>query len=162
MGALQRDAVELDPAPIVGHRAKLVRDSAAYGAFATVKGRVWKAIYIEAQGTRWSDTAGVYRPQYQTRTELYLTTDYVKSGNSTMRLGAIHEYRSSMLWPDTAGTRVRVPGYRIVSTSFQWRILSAELFWIYRNAFNEKYPQIPGYRLPRLSSIYGVRWEFWN
>ncbi|HEX7938176.1 MAG TPA: hypothetical protein VF483_04240 [Gemmatimonadaceae bacterium] len=165
VGALHRDPVELDPAPVVGRRAKLVFDSSALGTFATVSGRVWKAIYVEAQGTRWNDTAAIYRPQYQTRAEVYLSTSLLKwvpSGNTHIRLGVSHEYRSSMLWPDTSGTTVKVPGFRVVSTSLHWKIVSAELFWVYRNAFNEKYPEIPGYRMPRLSSTYGVRWEFWN
>jgi hypothetical protein len=55
-----------------------------------------------------------------------------------------------------------VTGYRTVSTLLQVRILTAEIFWNFRNILGERYSQIPGYRLPRLTNIYGVRWEFWN
>lgn len=53
-------------------------------------------------------------------------------------------------------------GYRTVSTLIQVRILTAEVFWNFRNLLGERYQQIPGYPLPRLTNIYGVRWEFWN
>ena len=165
VGALRRDGVELDPAIIVRNRTPLVRDSAANGLSATLRGRIWRALYVEAYGVRWSDTIGVYRPQYQVRSELYLSTSLLHrfpTGNFHVRAGVVHEYRSAMLWPDTAGTNLRVPGYRTISTVLQFKIVSAEIFWTYRNSFDERYPQIPGYQLPRLSSIYGVRWEFWN
>ena len=164
VGALRRDPVELDAAPIVRKKTRLVRDSAATGAFATVRGRLWKAVYLEGHATRWNDSIAVYRPQYQTRSELFLSTpllDRFPTGNFHIRVALVHEYRSAMLWPDTAGT-IRVPGFRQISTTLQFKIVSAELFWTYRNAFDERYPQIPGYRMPRLSSVYGVRWEFWN
>ena len=164
VGALRRDPVELESAPIVTRRSPLVRDSAAQGMFATVRGPVWRAIYLDAQGTRWDDSTGAYRPQYHVRSELYLSTALLNrfpTGNFHVRAALVHEYRSAMVWPDTSGS-IRVPGYRTISTMIQFKIVAAEIFWNYRNAFNERYPQIPGYRLPRLSSIYGVRWEFWN
>ena len=69
--------------------------------------------------------------------------------------------RSSSLWPDSSKT-IRLTGYRTVSTLVQVRILTAEVFWNFRNLLGERYVQIPGYRLPRLTNIYGLRWEFWN
>jgi hypothetical protein len=164
VGALSRDRVELDPVPGMIRRSPLAFDSTAQGMFATIRGRVWRAVYLDAQGTRWNDTLGLYRPQFQTRSELYLSTALLNrfpTGNFHVRAAVVHEYRSALLWPDTAGT-LRVPGYRTVSTTLQFKIVSAEIFWTYRNAFDERYPQIPGFRLPRLSSVYGVRWEFWN
>lgn len=163
-GVLWRDRVELDPSTIAIRGTPLVYDSATTGVFATIRGRVWRAIYLDATGTRWNDSTGMYRPQYQTRSELYLSTAALSrfpTGNFHVRASVIHEYRSTLFWPDTAGVR-RVPGFRVLSTHLQFKIVSAEVFWTYRNNLNERYPQIPGFRMPRLSSVYGVRWEFWN
>jgi len=163
-GVMHRDAVEVDPVAIVRSATPLRSDSAATGAFATIRGRVWQAVYLDAHAVRWSDTTGAYRPQYQTRTELYLSTsllDRFPTGNFHIRASVVHEYRSTLLWPDTSGF-TRVTGYRVFSTLLQFKIVSAEVFWNYRNTFDARYAEIPAYRRPRLTSIYGVRWEFWN
>lgn len=163
-GGLSRDPVELDGTVIATRPTRLIQDSAITGAFATIRGRLFGAVYLDAHGTRWNDTIGVYRPQYQTRSELYLSTAALRrfpTGNFHVRASVIHEYRSALLWPDSAGF-TRAPGHRTWSTYLQFKIVSADVFWRYQNILNERYPEIPGYRLPRLTSIYGVRWEFWN
>jgi hypothetical protein len=163
-GMLRRDAVLLDAPGIFLRRTVPVVDKSARGVFATVRGRIWKAIYADAQAVQWSDTASFYRPRYQTRSELYISTsliDRFPSGNFHLLASAVHEYRSSSLWPDSAGV-ARLPDYRTISTLLQVRILTAEIFWNFRNILGERYSQIPGYRLPRMTNIYGVRWEFWN
>jgi len=163
-GVMQRDAIELDPVRIVRAATTVHPDSAATGTFATLRGRVWKAVYLDAYAVRWNDTTGAYRPQYQTRTELYLSTsmlDRFPTGNFHVRAAVVHEYRSTLFWPDSSGF-VREPGHRVFSTILQFKIVSAEVFWNYRNTISARYSEIPGYRLPRLTNIYGVRWEFWN
>jgi hypothetical protein len=55
-----------------------------------------------------------------------------------------------------------LPGYRTVSTLIEIRILQAKLFWNLRNILGERYQLVPGYQLPRITNLYGVRWEFWN
>jgi hypothetical protein len=163
-GAMWRDRVELEPPSILLKRTPMIYDSVATGFFATVRGRVWRAIYVDAHALRWNDTTGMYRPQYQVRSEVYLSTALLNkfpTGNFHIRAGFVHEYRSTMFWPDSAGA-LRVPGYRVISTHLQFKIVSAEVFWTYRNNFGERYAQIPGYRMPRPNNIYGVRWEFWN
>ena len=39
-----------------------------------VSGRVWKAVFADVNALRWNDTAAVYRPKYQTRSELFVQT----------------------------------------------------------------------------------------
>jgi hypothetical protein len=34
--------------------------------------------------------------------------------------------------------------------------------WDYRNMTGTNYETFPGYLMPRIASIYGIRWEFWN
>jgi hypothetical protein len=163
-GVLRRDSVRADAPTIFRRTTSAVTEPSAEGVFATVRGRIWKALYAEAQGVQWNDTGSYYRPRHQTRSELYISTsllDKFPSGNFHLLASAAHEYRSSSLWPDTGGP-IRVLGYRTVSTLLQVRILSAEVFWNLRNILGERYSQIPGYAAPRITNIYGVRWEFWN
>ena len=163
-GMLRRDRVLLDAPVIVASSAVPRADAAADALFATIKGRVWKAIYADLQGTQWSDSGGYYRPKYQARSELYVSTrllDRFPSGNLHILASAVHEYRSSTLWPMASGA-VRLKDYRTLSTLLQVRIIQAEVFWNFRNVLGERYEEVPGYRLPRLVNIYGVRWEFWN
>jgi hypothetical protein len=163
-GVLRRDAVLLD-APVIFRPSTLaIAGAAAQGTFATIRGRIWKALYADAQAVQWSDTGSFYRPKYQTRSELYISTSMLErfpTNNFHLLASAVHEYRSSSLWPDSTGT-IRVTGYRTIATLIQVRILTAEVFWNFRNVLGERYVQIPGFRQPRLTNIYGVRWEFWN
>jgi hypothetical protein len=163
-GIMRRDRVLLD-APLVLRGSSLsVVDEPADAIFAAVRGRLWKALYADFQGIQWSDTGGFYRPKYHTRSELYISTSMLErfpSGNLHILASITHEYRSSSLWPDNAGP-IRLLGNRTLSSLIQIRVISAEVFWNFRNFLGERYAQVPGYRLPRLVNIYGVRWEFWN
>ncbi|MGH7678022.1 MAG: hypothetical protein ACRENU_06115, partial [Gemmatimonadaceae bacterium] len=163
-GALRRDPVVLNAPTILIKQTATVSDIALQGVFATVRGRIWKAVYANAQAMQWSDTGWFYRPKYQTRSELYVSTSMLErfpTGNFHLLASVVHEYRSSSLWPDT-NQILRVSGYRTISTLLQVRIIRAELFWNFRNILGARYQHVPGYRLTRLSNIYGVRWEFWN
>ena len=163
-GALRRAAVLLDAPAVIGTDAPPVVDDAARAMFASVKGRIWKAVYADVQGIQWTDSGSYYRPRYQARSELYVSTrllDRYPSGNLHILASATHEYRSGSLWPTTAGP-VRLSGYRTLSTLLQVRVIQAEVFWNFRNVLGERYAHVPGFRLPRLVNVYGVRWEFWN
>ena len=163
-GTLMRSAVITEAPRIFRPSTETVSDPKLDGLFVTIRGKVWKAVYADVQATQWSDTGWYYRPRHQTRSELYVSTSMLErfpTGNFHILASVIHEYRSSALWPDSSGA-IRVPGYRTLSTLLQFRILDAEVFWNFRNILGERYAHIPGYRLPRLSNIYGVRWEFWN
>jgi len=163
-GVLRRNAVVLRAPTIFSSSLIDTAEASVQGLFATIRGRVWKSLYADAQGVQWNDTGSVYRPKYQTRAELYVSTSLLNrfpSGNFHLLASAVHEYRSSSLWP-TAAAPTRVDGYRVISTLIQVRILTAEVFWNFRNLLGERYSQVPNYPLPRLTNIYGVRWEFWN
>lgn len=163
-GTMRRDSVVLDAPTIYRAGTPLVADDAQTAYFAALRGRIWKALYADIQGIQWSDSGSFYRPKYQTRSELYVSTrmlDRFPTGNFHLLASVTHDYRSHVLWP-TATTPLREKGYRTLSTLIQFRIVSAEVFWNLRNVMGERYGHVPGYRLPRLSNIYGVRWEFWN
>jgi hypothetical protein len=163
-GLLRRDPLPLRAPTIFLSTSADTSDSALDGIFAVVRGRVYKSLYLDAQGIQWSDTGSFYRPRYQTRGEVYVSTSLLErfpSGNFHFLGSVAHEYRSSSLWPDSTGI-TRLKGYRTISTLLQVRILSAEVFWNFRNFLGERYSHVPGFLLPRLTNIYGVRWEFWN
>lgn len=163
-GVLRRDPVVLD-APST-YRASTISgtDVAQEALFASIRGRVWKRLYADFQAIQWSDSSGFYRPKYQTRSELYVSTQMIErfpTGNFHLLASAVHEYRSHSFWPDSVGA-LRVTGYRTISTLLQVRILQAEVFWNFQNILGERYRHIPGFPAPRQTNIYGVRWEFWN
>jgi hypothetical protein len=54
------------------------------------------------------------------------------------------------------------PGAGIISTLLEIRISTAVIFWEYRNVVGAIYSTYPGYIMPRLVNLYGVRWQFWN
>lgn len=163
-GVLRRDPVLLDAPTLLREDSRAVLDPAAQAAFAVIRGRLWKALYADLQGLQWSDSGGYYRPRYQTRSELYVSTQLLErypSGNLHILVSVAHEYRSTSYWPAAAGP-IRLSGYRTLSSLIQVRVISAEVFWNFRNFLGERYVQVPGLLMPRLVNMYGVRWEFWN
>ncbi len=56
----------------------------------------------------------------------------------------------------------RLPGYRTIGVQLEIRIERAVLSYRFTNALGEKYNQVPGFLMPRQSSVYGMRWYFWN
>lgn len=163
-GMLRRDSVLLDAPRVLREDTRALTDAGSDALFASVRGRIWKALYADIQGIQWSDTGGYYRPKYQARSELFVSTrllDRFPSGNLHILASVAHEYRSSSLWP-TAGAPIRLNGYRALSSLLQVRVISAEVFWNLRNFLGERYQQVPGYQMPRIVNMYGVRWEFWN
>lgn len=163
-GVLRRARIRLEPLTLFRAGTPAVADSAAQGTFASIRGRIYKAIHADIQGIQWNDTAAFYRPRHEARSELYVSTsllDRFPTNNFHLLLSAVHEYRSTSWWPDADGP-IRLPAYRTLSTLVQVRIINAEVFWNFRNLLGERYSQIPGYPLPRLTNVYGVRWQFWN
>jgi len=163
-GVLRRDPTMLNGLRIFRSATVDTSVDALQGVFATMRGKVWKSVYADLQAVQWSDTGSLYRPKYQTRSELYVSTsllDRFPTNNFHLLASVVHEYRSSILWPQSTSV-IRLRGYRTITTLLQVRLLTAEVFWTFKNVMRERYSQIPGYPLPRGTNIYGVRWEFWN
>ncbi|MEO8335322.1 MAG: Plug domain-containing protein [bacterium] len=132
---------------------------------ASIRGRLWKAVYADVWGVGWSDTIGFYRPQYQTRSELYLQTnllDKFPRGNFGILTSLSHEYRSSARFPVNADSVAVAPGYRVMAFKLELRVATAVLTYQFRNLLQEKYAMVPGFNLPRQTQFYGIRWDFWN
>jgi hypothetical protein len=171
-GIMRRDSVRLSPPKVFDTSFVAIRDSAVTGYTAAIRGKIWKIIGADVWAVRWNDTAGFYRPQYQTRSELYVKTNWLSrfpTNDLGISFSAIHEYRSSVNYPtvlfnvdptqQVIGV-ARAPGYRTISTLLELRILSATISWQFRNVLGERYTQVPGFAMPRQTNFYGVRWSF--
>jgi len=185
-GVVRRDSLLLDPPIVYGslwvdttingattriHRNTLlpVLEPPATGLTARIDGPLYKAIRANVFAIRWNDSAGYYRPRYQTRSEIYLQTNWLSrfpSGNFGVLISLSHEYRSQTLFPfSRTGTNpipVSVPDSRTLNFHLEIRIVSATAFYQFRNMSGQPYELVPGYVMPRLNQFYGVRWEFWN
>lgn len=168
-GVLRRGATTLLPPAEFGipyQKATAIRtDPAATAKTATIRGRLWRAVNVDAWAVAWSDDSGFYRPKYQTRTELYIQTnllDKFPRGNFGLLTSLSHEYRSSSTFPVGADTVVTTPGYRVLAFKLEIRVQSAVVSYQFRNLLQEKYAMVPGFNMPRQTQFYGVRWDFWN
>jgi hypothetical protein len=167
-GFVRRDSVLLLPPLVFGPYAP-VEEPSATGITARIEGRIYKAIRANITGIRWNDSSGFYRPRYQTRTEIYLATNWLSrfpSGNFGVLASLAHDYRSKTLYPlsQAAGAFAvtSVPDSRVYNFHLEIRIVSAVLSYQFRNIRGDPYQLVPGYLMPRLNQFYGVRWEFWN
>ena len=168
-GMIRRDSVRLAAPSIYNPTntdSAYVRQSegAATGATVAVRGQLWRLIHADLSAVRWNDSAGFYRPRYQTRSELFVRTnllDRFPTNDLGILFSLVHEYRSGVHFP-VAGNVVTVPGYRTVSSLLEIRILSATISWQFRNFLGERYQQVPGLLMPRQTNFYGVRWSFFD
>jgi len=167
-GVVRRDSA------LIGHpriffdtTLPLAHDKPATGFTAAIRGHLWRFIEADVWAVRWNDTAGLYRPRYQTRSELFVRTNLLKrfpTGDFGLNAGVTHEYRSAEFFPSEESTIAvsKTVGYRTISTLLEIRILSATLTWQFRNVLGERYQQFPGFAMPRQTNFYGVRWFFSN
>lgn len=164
-GQLMRDTALL-AAPIVFDTAfQAAADGRLTGTFATLRGKFFGDLGIDAVGVRW-EREGFYRPKEQSRTQLYIDTQWrsaVPSGNLNIFAALTHEYRGRALFPMAApALPLETPVYRTWGFLLEVRILRAVLSYQFRNVFGLQYQQVPGFMMPRQTNYYGVRWEFVN
>lgn len=163
-GVLHRDSVQLSPARIFDTHYLPHASPPVTAYTAAIRGQLWKWLNADISAVKWTDSIGSYRPQYQTRSELFVRTnllDKFPTGDFGLMASLIHEYRSGIHLPfdNTAGFQSTV-GYRTISTLLEIRILSATISWQFRNTLGERYSQVPQYIMPRQTNFYGVRWYF--
>jgi hypothetical protein len=167
-GVIRRGATTLLPAAdfdtAYARPPAMRTEGTATAATAAIRGRIYKAINVDAWGIAWNDSTGLYRPRYQARSELYIQTnllDRFPRGNFGLLASLAHEYRSNARFAagDTVNTAL---GFRSLSFKLEIRIQTAVVSYQFRNLLQESYAQVPGFRLPRQTQFYGVRWDFWN
>ena len=170
-GVLRRGATTLLPASGLDEDSSYSRsgaarvEDAATGLTAAVRGRVYGPLYADAWAVVWSDSTGLYRPRYQTRSELYLQTNLLQRfprGNFGLLTSLAHEYRSSSRFAQADGDVRSVTGFRTLSFKLEIRIQTAVVSYQFRNLLQARYAEVPGFIMPRQTQFYGVRWDFWN
>lgn len=167
-GMIRRDAAVLAAPVVFSDSLVPVVSPEAIGLSAAIRGRLYRALRANAVGIRWNDSSGFYRPRYQTRSELFISTNWLSrfpSGNFGLLVGGVHEYRSSTRFPlvlNNQPTVATVPDSRTYNFQLEIRIVSAVLSYQFRNIRGDIYQLVPGYTMPRQTQFYGVRWEFWN
>lgn len=162
-GLMSRDSARLG-APVVFDTAFApASDPAATALFVTFRGKVWKDVGVDIVAMQW-DSAGAYRPRYQTRAQLYVDTSWrsrFPSGNLNILASVTHEYRTTAFFP-LADERLASSQYRVWSAQLEIRLLQATLHYQFRNFMNAEYQQVPGFFMHRPVQFYGVRWYFFN
>lgn len=170
-GVLRRGPTTLLPAAGLDEDSRYSRsgaarvEGAATATTATIRGRIYGPLHADAWAVAWSDSTGLYRPRYQTRSELYIQTNLLQRfprGNFGLLTSLAHEYRSSSRFAQADGSVRSVPGFRTIDFKLEIRIQTAVVSYQFRNVMQERYAEIPGFIMPRQTQFYGVRWDFWN
>jgi len=163
-GAVQRSAMRLQGMRVFDTLYAAVDVPAATGLEATLGGPLAGSFSFEWRGVRWPDDVP-YTPVVESHTEIRVSTDFhrqIKRRTFDLTAGLTHDYRGAMDVPVTGGGSQRAQGAGWVGGFVEMRIASAHIFWYNRNAAGKIYETVPGFMMPRLVQLYGVRWEFWN
>jgi len=162
-GTLRRDTTFLPAAIAFDTAFRSANQGPSNGIFATMRGKFYRDVGLDVTATRY-DAAGIYRPQYETRSRLYVDSDMrgkFPTGNLSIMASIIHEYRTEALFP-VANDLLQSSQYRIWTAELEIRLLSATVSFLYRNFLGQAYQQVPGFTMPSVTSIYGIRWSFIN
>ena len=139
---------------------------------ASIRGPLPGGFGIDAWIERWSPL-NPYVPEYQSRSELSYVNNFIRRfprGDFELRVAGIYEYRSHVDFPfgapDPGGGfssgQVRTEVAKTISALLEIRIMRAVISYQQRNILAYQYPIVPGFEMPRVLAIYGVRWDFWN
>jgi hypothetical protein len=130
---------------------------------ASIRGPIRGGFGIDAWVTKW-DTTGSYQPRYESRSEINYSNNFAKRfprSDFEIRAAAIYEYRGHTTFPLAAGD-VQTAVAKTFSGLLEIRIMRAVLSYQQRNIMGYPYQVVPGFEMPRVLAIYGVRWDFWN
>lgn len=138
---------------------------AATGAVLRAGGPLWRDFQAQTEVTRWASGAP-YRPQMQAWSRVWFASGFpgrFEPGTFHVMAALTHEYRGTLYVPKGADPvgQSAVP-YRVFGSLLEIRISSAVLTWDYRNMTGRRYETFPGFIMPRIVNVYGIRWEFWN
>jgi len=130
---------------------------------ASIRGPIRGGFGIDAWVVQW-DSAGRYQPRYESRSEINYSNDFGKRfprRDFEIRVAGIYEYRGHTTFPLDAGD-VQTDIAKTLSGLLEIRIMRAVLSYQQRNILGYQYQVVPGFEMPRVLAIYGVRWDFWN
>jgi hypothetical protein len=162
-GIVSRDSARTPALPIFARGITAAAASEASGLAYGLRLPVYKALIADVLGMRW-ESVDLYRPKDEVRIRLGLDTEWrsrFPRGDFTVRASGTMVNYSRWLVPLDDGP-VSVAGTRVYSTLLEVRIKTATIFWEFRNPAGARYETVPGYLMPRLMNLYGVRWRFTN
>jgi len=144
---------------------RAVAAPAANGVVVSFRGPLVLGVNLDVDAVHWS-TIDDYRPQTQARTRLWFESSFLHRfprNNFHVFASGTFDYFSTVYAPSGANPLGQsASGAGIFSTLLEIRISTAVIFWQYRNPTGAIYSTYPGYLMPRLVNMYGVRWQFWN
>jgi hypothetical protein len=129
----------------------------------SIRGPLGRGFGIDSWVNRW-DSSRPYQPQYQSRSELNFTNNFTKRfprGDFSVHVAGVYEFRGPTAFP-LAGGDVSVGASKTITGLLEIRILRAVVSYQQRNLLSYQYFVVPGFEMPRVLAIYGVRWDFWN
>lgn len=86
-----------------------------------------------------------------------------RSGAFDLKLElGLEGWDAGVLGTDAAGAPVVVPRSTFIRSLVQLQIESFSVFWESRNLGNTQTGYVPGFRVPRYSGFFGIRWGFSN
>jgi hypothetical protein len=129
----------------------------------SIRGPLGRGFGIDSWLVKW-DEARAYQPQYISRSELNFTNSFLRRfprGDFELHMAGVYEYRGHTVFPLAAGD-IQAGTAKTLSALVEIRILRAVVSYQQRNILGYPYEIIPGFEMPRVLAIYGVRWDFWN
>lgn len=151
-------------APVVYDTLLLPTDPGRISArTGSIRGPIRGGFGVDAWITQW-DQSRPYRPRYESRSEINYSNNFLKRfprGDFEIRAAGVYEYRGHTLFPSSAGD-VETGVAKTLSALLEIRIMRAVLSYQQRNILGYQYQIVPGFDMPRVLAIYGVRWDFWN
>jgi hypothetical protein len=133
------------------------------GLFVALRGPLFRQLAVDLVATSW-DSADVFRPRFQMRTEVSITTSWLSrfpSGSFGLHAALVHDYRGRVAFPTASGGRL-TGASSIFSGVLEIRILRGVASYRVTNIGYSAYQIVPDFFMPRTVNIYGLRWEFWN
>ena len=163
-GAILLDSMHVLP-PIIFDTTLIASDEPrTMGLFGGIRGRVWRAIHVDVSAFRW-EREGFYRPQMQASSAVFLRTRWLRkfpSGHFGALISVRHNYRDGVSFLTNEGNLVARSSHEL-SSLIEIRIVDAVIFWRQRYTIGQLPLEfVPGYTFPRQTTLYGVRWDFWN
>jgi hypothetical protein len=164
-GLVTRSASIVAPPIEIDTTLRPVSVAAANGYIVSFRGPLLLGVNADFDAVNWSVT-GPYRPQTQARARLWFESSFLHRfprNNFHLFASGTFDYFSTLYVPEgTNPLGQTTAGAGIISTLLEIRISTAVIFWQYRNPVGAIYYTYPGYVMPRLVNIYGMRWQFFN
>ncbi len=164
-GVVTRTASLVAPPIEIDTTLRTVASPAANGVIASFRGPLLLGLNLDVDAINWS-VIGPYRSQTEARTRLWFASSFLHRfprNNFHLSASVTYDYFSTIYAPNGSNpVGQSTPGAGIISTLLEIRISTAVIFWEYRNPSGIIYATYPGYVMPRLVNLYGLRWQFWN